>query len=79
MADSQAVLTIKLESQEAVERLEEILRNFDIVAKVKELEFAVGQLERSMAETLLRLSRLEERVRDLESWQESIQREGCEE
>ena len=79
MANTEATLHVKLDSEEAVRQLEDVLKNFDIVKKARELEFAVGQLERDFAKLLLRIAALEERVRTNEIWQEDHDRAGCEE
>ncbi len=79
MASTETTLTVKLDSEEAVRQLEEVLRNFDIVKKARELEFAVGQLERDFHKLLQRLAALEERVKLNEIWQEDKDRAGCEE
>jgi len=79
LANTEATLHVKLDSEEAVRQLEDVLKNFDIVKKARELEFAVGQLERDFAKLLLRIAALEERVRTNEIWQEDHDRAGCEE
>lgn len=79
MASTDATLTVKLDSGEAVRRLEEVLKKFDIVKKSKELDFAVGALEREVNKLLLRVAELEDKVKDLAGWQEDKDRVGCEE
>lgn len=79
VSGQEAVLRVKLDTEDLVRELEEVLKSYDMVKRVKELEFAVAEAERQCHSLLQRVARLEDRVKDLEGWQESIERAGCEE
>jgi len=77
LASTEALLTVKLDADKVVEQLKKLIGDFDILKKIKELEFAVGNAERECHKLLLRVAALEDKVKDLEGWQEDNGRPGA--
>ncbi len=78
-AEHEAILKVKLDVEEVARQLGDLAGKFDVLKKIKELEFAVGAAEREAHKLLLRVADLEERVKINEIWQEDKDRSGCEE